>query len=68
MLIKIVNFQPITSLFKMEIAKDFPRYKSGSDFFNTDDDELVNLQFQSGDENLKTRSHEEKKVKKKSKI
>lgn len=48
----------------MEIVDDFPRYKSGSDFFNTDDDELVNLQFQSEEDNLQKTSQDEKKKKK----
>jgi hypothetical protein len=43
----------------MDMFNEMPRFKTSSEFFSTDEDELVNMEFQTSDDQMYTNNNEE---------
>jgi hypothetical protein len=43
----------------MDMFNEMPRFKSSQEFFSTDEDELVNMEFQTSDDQMYTNNNEE---------
>jgi hypothetical protein len=43
----------------MDLFNEMPRFKSSQEFFSTDEDELVNMEFQTSDDQIYTNNNNE---------